>query len=90
LAVITGGGAAESLVKTEDFGPREISIAMKRFIRGYKIIFLRNIALFMIKNPGILPKFIKKLCKLKQRIGFKQAVLELASLKNCFKRNFFK
>lgn len=88
LAIITGGGAAESLIKTEDFGPREIAIAMKRFIRSYKMIFLRNIVLFMIKNPSILPRFIKKLRKLKQQTGFKQAVLELATLKNCFKRKF--
>jgi anaerobic magnesium-protoporphyrin IX monomethyl ester cyclase len=86
LAITTGGGGEESLIKTEDFGPGEITIMMRRFIRGYKIIFLRNLLLFIAGNPGIFPEFIKRLWLLKQKSGFKQGILELASLKNCFKK----
>jgi hypothetical protein len=43
--------------------------------------------LFIAKKPGILPGFIKKLWLLKQQMGFKQAILELSSLKNCFKKS---
>lgn len=81
LAMVTGGGGEESLVETKDFGPVEITAMMRRFIQGYKIIFLRNILLFMLKNPALLPKFIKKLWLLKQQLGFKPALLELANLK---------
>jgi radical SAM superfamily enzyme YgiQ (UPF0313 family) len=87
LAIVTGGSGEGSLIETEDFGPVEITAMMRRFIRGYKIIFLRNILLFILQDPLALLKLIKKTWLLKQRLGFKPALLELASLKNCFKRN---
>ena len=87
LAITTGGGAEASLIKTEEFGPGDIALMLHRFIRGYKIIFLRNILLFIAKKPVNLFGFIKKLWLLKQQMGFKQAMLELSSLKNCFKKS---
>jgi radical SAM superfamily enzyme YgiQ (UPF0313 family) len=86
LAMATGGGAEGSLITTKDFGPREIDSVMRRFIRGYKIIFLRNLIGFMIKNPHLLLKFVERTWVLTSEIGFKSSLLELAGLKNCFKR----
>ena len=83
LAVTTGGGAEESLIETEDFGEREIRMIMRRFIRGYKIILLYNIALFILKNPGLCLRFIRKVWSLRNQGGLKQAVAEVASMKNC-------
>ena len=83
LAITTGGGGKESLIETEDFGPDEITAVIRKFIRGYKIIFAGNLIRFFMKNPGIMYKFMKRLWTLKSEVGFKQALLELAGFKNC-------
>lgn len=88
LAIVTGSGGKESLIETEDFNHKEIAIIMRRFMKGYKIIFLRNFLRFIMETPCILPDFIKKVWSLKQDIGLKQAFIELASFKNCFRRKF--
>lgn len=89
LAISVGGGGEESLIKTEDFGPEQISAVIKEFMRGYKIIFLRNFLLFMLKNPSAWPEFIKKVWFFKHEISLKSAILKVASFKNCLIRRFY-
>ncbi len=83
------GGGEELLIETNDFTPDVISLVMKEFIRGYKIIFLRHLVLFMLKNPRFWLKFIKVVKRLKPEMGLKSALLETLSFKNCLKRRFY-
>jgi magnesium-protoporphyrin IX monomethyl ester (oxidative) cyclase len=89
LAMSVGGGGEESLIKTEDFGPEEISAVIKQFMVGYKIVFLHHLLLFLLKNPSAWPEFIKKLCLFKREISLSSAIIKVLSFKNCLRRKFY-
>ncbi len=75
------------LMDGDTYSAQDISFLMKRFYKGYKIIFIYSGLLFLISHPKIVLKFIFRLFNEKKYKTKKEAILNMLEFKNCLKTN---
>lgn len=85
LAKMTSGGEILDMEVGQKDG---IKWAMKVFYRGLKHNMVRNFFIFCVRHPGGALRFASQWYKMKKRIGWKEAALNLLELKHNLLRGF--